>query len=80
VIYLGDDETDEDAFRALHGLGTTFRVGPADQPTSARRRLRDVNSVGRLLAWLASRPEAAAWVASEERLRERQTLGEPGTS
>ena len=80
VIYIGDDETDEDAFRVLHGLGTTFRVGAADEPTYARRRLRDIGSVGQLLAWLATRPEAAGWAASEKRLHERQ-LGEGrGTS
>ncbi len=56
VLYAGDDDTDEDAFRALQGLGLTFRVGPADQPTSARRRLRDVSAVEALLRWLAARP------------------------
>jgi trehalose 6-phosphate synthase/phosphatase len=56
VIYAGDDETDEDAFRALQGLGSTFRVGPADQPTRARRRLRDVSAVEAMLRWLAARP------------------------
>ena len=40
-----DDETDEDAFRGLRGLGETFRVGPATQPTRGaatleRRRCR----------------------------------------
>ena len=57
VIYAGDDETDEDAFRSLHGLGMTFRVGPATQPTRARRRLRDVSAVQTLLRWIAERPE-----------------------
>jgi trehalose 6-phosphate synthase/phosphatase len=55
VIYAGDDDTDEDAFRALQGLGATFRIGPADQPTSARRRLRDVSAVEAMLRWLAAR-------------------------
>jgi trehalose-phosphatase len=55
VIYAGDDDTDEDAFRALQGLGVTFRIGPADQPTSARRRLRDVSAVEAMLRWLAAR-------------------------
>jgi trehalose 6-phosphate synthase/phosphatase len=75
VIYIGDDETDEDAFRALRGLGATFRVGDAEQSTQARRRLRDVESVGRLLAWLAERPEATAWIEAEERLRAEQLAG-----
>jgi trehalose 6-phosphate synthase/phosphatase len=56
VLYAGDDDTDEDAFRALQGLGVTFRIGPADQPTSARRRLRDVSAVEAMLRWLAARP------------------------
>ena len=56
VIYAGDDDTDEDAFRALQGLGVTFRVGAADQPTSAQRRLRDVSAVEAMLRWLAARP------------------------
>jgi trehalose 6-phosphate synthase/phosphatase len=57
VIYVGDDETDEDAFRALRGLGATFRVGGADQPTSARRRLSGVPAVQALMQWLAARPD-----------------------
>ncbi len=56
VIYVGDDETDEDAFRSLRGLGMTFRVGPATQPTRARRRLSDVDAVETLLNWIAARP------------------------
>lgn len=56
VIYAGDDDTDEDAFRALQGLGVTFRIGAADQPTIARRRLRDVSAVEAMLRWLAARP------------------------
>ncbi|MEM9177442.1 MAG: bifunctional alpha,alpha-trehalose-phosphate synthase (UDP-forming)/trehalose-phosphatase [Myxococcota bacterium] len=55
VLYAGDDETDEDAFRSLHGLGMTFRVGPATQPTRARRRLSDVGAVETLLRWIADR-------------------------
>ncbi len=55
VIYVGDDETDEDAFRSLHGLGMTFRVGPATRPTRARRRLSDVEAVETLLRWISDR-------------------------
>jgi len=53
VIYAGDDETDEDAFRILSGLGVTFRVGPADRSTLATRRLANVGAVQSLLQWLA---------------------------
>ncbi len=56
VIYVGDDETDEDAFQALSGLGATFRVGDASRPTRARRRLSGVDAVRVLLEWLADRP------------------------
>jgi trehalose 6-phosphate synthase/phosphatase len=55
VIYVGDDQTDEDAFRFLAGLATTFRVGSADTPTAASRRLPDVNAVRALLEWIAMR-------------------------
>jgi trehalose 6-phosphate synthase/phosphatase len=55
VIYIGDDHTDEDAFRFLAGLAITFRVGSADTPTAATRRLPNVDAVGRLLRWLGDR-------------------------
>ena len=55
VIYIGDDQTDEDAFRFLSGLALTFRVGSADTPTAATRRLSDVDAVRALLSWLGSR-------------------------
>ncbi len=58
VIYLGDDQTDEDAFRFLAGLAMTFRVGPANTLTAASRRLPNVSAVEALLNWIASRPEA----------------------
>ena len=55
-IYVGDDDTDEDAFRVLAGLGWTFRVGHAERPTLARRQLPRIDSVQAMLEWLASRP------------------------
>jgi trehalose 6-phosphate synthase/phosphatase len=58
VIYVGDDQTDEDAFRFLSGLATTFRVGSPDAPTAAMRRLPGVEDVRGLLGWLARRPSA----------------------
>jgi trehalose 6-phosphate phosphatase len=54
-IYLGDDRTDEDAFRALRGRGLTVRVGPSGQPTEAGRRLRGVDEVWAFLAALRRR-------------------------
>lgn len=55
VIYVGDDETDEDAFRALSGLGITFRVGHAERTTLASHRLPNVDAVETLLRWIATR-------------------------
>jgi trehalose 6-phosphate synthase/phosphatase len=60
VIYVGDDHTDEDAFRLLAGLAITFRVGSADTPTAAARRLPNVDAVCKLLEWLADRNLAKA--------------------
>ena len=55
MVYVGDDQTDEDAFRFLEGLAMTFRVGSADTLTAAARRLPDVGAVRALLEWLARR-------------------------
>jgi len=56
VVYVGDDHTDEDAFRFLSGLAMTFRVGSADTPTAASRRLPNVDAVRALLDWIGRRP------------------------
>jgi trehalose 6-phosphate synthase/phosphatase len=55
VIYVGDDQTDEDAFRFLAGLAVTFRVGSVDTSTAAAHRLPDVRAVQTLLEWLGNR-------------------------
>jgi trehalose 6-phosphate synthase/phosphatase len=55
VICAGDDETDEDAFRALQDLGMTFRVGPSHGPSLSCARLDGVPAVAGLLRWLADR-------------------------
>jgi alpha,alpha-trehalase len=55
-VYVGDDQTDEDAFRTLSGLGITFRVGSAETLTAATRRLPNVDAVRALLEWVAQRP------------------------
>ncbi len=64
VIYVGDDQSDEDAFWLLAGLGITFRVGSAGTPTNAVRRLPNVDAVLALLEWLARRPASPARAAS----------------
>lgn len=53
ALYVGDDVTDEDAFRSLRGLGKSIRVGPATQ-TDADMVLPDTAAVIELLSWLAS--------------------------
>ncbi|MGR4069317.1 trehalose-phosphatase [Billgrantia sp. C5P2] len=53
-IYLGDDETDEDAFVAMRELGGLgLFVGDAYQVTAASYRLNDTVCVGRFLERLA---------------------------
>ena len=54
-IYIGDDETDEDAFAALEDRGVGIRVGEGSAATGARYRLADTESVGRLLRWMSER-------------------------
>jgi trehalose 6-phosphate synthase/phosphatase len=60
VMYIGDDQTDEDALQILAGLGVTFRVGSADTPTAASRLLSSVAAVEALLSWLAQRPSTGS--------------------
>jgi trehalose 6-phosphate phosphatase len=62
-VYLGDDTTDEDAFRALsgRGLGVVVRDGSARR-TAARYGLDDTDDVERFLHWLA---DIAADTATE---------------
>ncbi len=43
--YIGDDDTDEDAFRALDGRGIGIKVGGPDGETAARGFLRDCRAV-----------------------------------
>ena len=52
-IYLGDDVTDFDAFRALRGRGLSLLVAEEAEPSSADYRLRDPEEAGRFLNELA---------------------------
>ncbi|MEE8638419.1 MAG: trehalose-phosphatase [Candidatus Margulisiibacteriota bacterium] len=51
-IYIGDDTTDEDAFRLLKKRGLTIRVGRAKR-TCAKYYLKDVDGVYKFLKFLA---------------------------
>lgn len=57
-VYIGDDETDEDAFRALAGRGTGIRVMDGPAPTAAAWRLHDPREVAVFLARLADALES----------------------
>jgi len=52
-VYIGDDITDEDAFRALAGRGLGIVVQDAPRPSAAHYTLRDPGEVRALLAGLA---------------------------
>lgn len=53
VAYIGDDITDEDAFRAIdEGCGIAVLVGL--RPTSATHKLDGIADVDRFLRWLAA--------------------------
>jgi trehalose-phosphatase len=52
-VYIGDDATDEDAFRALAGRGVGIAVQEAPRDTAAAWRLRDPDEVRALLEGLA---------------------------
>lgn len=53
-VFIGDDTTDEDAFRALNGRGVGVLVTEIPRPTAARYALQNVDEVGLLLQRLAA--------------------------
>jgi alpha,alpha-trehalase len=59
-FYLGDDITDEDAFRALAGRGIGIFVGAGDAATAAAGRLDDPDAVRRFLDAMADELERRA--------------------
>ncbi len=48
-LYVGDDTTDEDAFRAIRGSGISVSIGPNAE---SDYYLRDQEDVGRFLDWM----------------------------
>ena len=61
-MYLGDDTTDEDAFRAISGLGIGVVVGTGPRPSAADYTVPDVGAVQELLSRLAANLEQRAGV------------------
>ena len=55
-IHIGDDETDEDAFAALAGMGAGIHVGGSTSASLADFAARDPDEVAELLAWLEALP------------------------
>jgi trehalose-phosphatase len=55
-VYVGDDETDEDAFRAVRnrGVGVVVRGEADERPTAARYALRDTTEVREFLDGLTA--------------------------
>jgi alpha,alpha-trehalase len=56
-LYIGDDVTDEDAFRSLADRGIGILVAELPRPTGARYSLQDVHEVRALLDRIAARAE-----------------------
>lgn len=55
AAYLGDDQTDENAFRAIKGRGIAILVRPEPRPTEADLWLRPPEELGRFLRdWLTA--------------------------
>lgn len=56
-VYIGDDDTDEDAFRAVSDSGIAIAVGTEKRRTAALYALRDPDEVARLLHELVALAE-----------------------
>jgi trehalose 6-phosphate phosphatase len=52
-IYIGDDITDEDAYKTIKGFGIGIQVGPHGQTTAAKYKLKNVYQVRIFLKKLA---------------------------
>jgi alpha,alpha-trehalase len=54
-LYIGDDDTDEDAFEALEGRGIAILVADSPRSTRAQYRLDSPQAVGEFLRRLIPR-------------------------
>ncbi len=70
ALYIGDDTPDEDAFRAIGGLGLTFRVGRATAQSAANYSLKNPAEVWSLLQSILEvrGPQVANMVGSAARM------------
>jgi trehalose-phosphatase len=66
-IYLGDDQTDEDAFRAIKGQGITVFIGPQSHPSEADFFLRNPAEVQQFLSRCHELRKSAESIASARR-------------
>jgi alpha,alpha-trehalose-phosphate synthase [UDP-forming]/trehalose-phosphatase len=70
AVYVGDDDTDEDAFRALMGKGIGVRVGAPASDTAAQLQLTSQSDVLPFLEqWHAAAIRRGPVVAKERRRR-----------
>jgi trehalose-phosphatase len=69
AVYIGDDHTDEDAFRALGAAGFGLRVSRDDRPTAARGHLGSCAEVLAFLERWVSPAPAGGLPAARERGR-----------
>lgn len=53
-LYIGDDQTDQDAMRLIRGGGTGIAVGPPEEKGAAHYHLEDPQAVHDFLVWLLS--------------------------
>jgi trehalose-phosphatase len=66
AVYIGDDQTDEDAFRLLPPESITIRVGPAVAATAARYRVEQPSEVLSILRAMVTCRSGLEKVAAEE--------------
>lgn len=59
-LYIGDDVTDEDAFREIRDRGIGIVVGREDRPSAATYALDDTDQVGEFLTRLSAAAEGTA--------------------
>jgi trehalose-phosphatase len=75
AVYLGDDETDEDAFTALAARGGWgILVGQPPHPTAATARLHDPDEVMRFLSLLSTRGDEPGGHGHDVALAQQQPM------